>query len=400
MKLLHTSDWHVGKEIRGHSRADEHRAVLEEIATVADERDVELVVVAGDLFETAAPSAEAESIVYRALLRLAEGDRRVAVISGNHDNARRLRAVAPLLRLGQVHVVTEPTHPDSGGVLRFTSRQGEDVQLALLPFVSQRGIVRAADLLAQAAYEGSQAYDERLRGVLAALCDGFSTDSVNLVAAHGFVEGGQTGGGERVAHLVEQYRISALAFPAAATYVALGHLHKPMRIPAGPPVHYCGSPLQLDFGERTDVKQVNVVEVSPGVPAKVDAVPLSSGRRLHTVRGSRDEVVAAARELGDDCWIRAFLTGPRATGVAEDIREAVGPHVVDVIIDAPESAGRPKRSSRRGRSPRELFAEFLGEREIDDDRLLRLFDELLDVDGTGGGVAGSDAPAPDEAVAP
>lgn len=383
MKLLHTSDWHVGKEIRGHSRSDEHRAVLEEIASVADEHDVELVIVAGDLFETAAPSAEAEAIVYRALLRLAEGGRRVAVISGNHDNARRLRAVAPLLRLGEVHLVTEPTPPRDGGVLRFTSRAGEEVQLALLPFVSQRGIVRAVDLLDQTAWEGSQAYDERLRAVLAALCSGFAGDTVNLVAAHGFVEGGQLGGGERAAHIVEQYRISTQAFPVDATYVALGHLHKPTRIPAGPPVHYCGSPLQLDFGEKAEPKQVNVVEVSPGVPAKVDVVQLRSGRRLHTVRGTHEEVVVAARELGDECWIRAFVRGPRSTGIADSIREAVGPHVVDVIVEAPEATAASGRPTRRGRSPRELFAEFLAERQIDDERLVQLFDELLDSEGSG-----------------
>ena len=96
LRLLHTSDWHVGKAIRGHSRADEHQAVLRETAGLAAEHEVDLVLVAGDLFETAAPSAEAEQIVYRALLDLAGTGAEVAVIAGNHDNGRKLRAVAPV----------------------------------------------------------------------------------------------------------------------------------------------------------------------------------------------------------------------------------------------------------------------------------------------------------------
>ena len=87
MKLLHTSDWHVGKAIRGHSRADEHRAVLSEIVGVASDHAVDLIIVAGDLFETAAPTAEAEKIVYNALLELSQTGATLAVISGNHDNS-------------------------------------------------------------------------------------------------------------------------------------------------------------------------------------------------------------------------------------------------------------------------------------------------------------------------
>src|SRR3954451_899892 len=100
--LLHTSDWHVGKAIRGASRADEHRAVLAEIAELVGAHDADVVVVAGDLFDSATPSPESEQIVYEALLALASTGATVVVIAGNHDNARGLRAVAPLLALGNV----------------------------------------------------------------------------------------------------------------------------------------------------------------------------------------------------------------------------------------------------------------------------------------------------------
>src|SRR5581483_8487112 len=106
MRFLHTADWHVGRTIRGRSRADEHVAVLAELAGIARAHEVDAVLVCGDVFNTAAPTPEAEQIVYRALLDLASTGARVVVLAGNHDSDRRLQAVQPLLELGAV--VTRP----------------------------------------------------------------------------------------------------------------------------------------------------------------------------------------------------------------------------------------------------------------------------------------------------
>ena len=106
MRFLHTADWHVGRTIRGQSRADEHRAALAELAAVARDQEVDAVLVCGDVFDTAAPSPESEQIVYRALLDLASTGARVIVLAGNHDSDRRLQAVQPLIELGAV--ITRP----------------------------------------------------------------------------------------------------------------------------------------------------------------------------------------------------------------------------------------------------------------------------------------------------
>src|SRR6185312_12476292 len=161
MRLLHTADWHVGKQLRGASRADEHRAVLDEVVAVAGANEVDLVIVAGDLFETAAPAPEAQGIVFDALLRLA-GKAEVVVIAGNHDNARALGVLAPLFASSGVTVVGEACRPDAGGVHRFTAGDGAAVNVALLPFVSKRGIVRAEQLMSTAAFEQAQAYSQRM----------------------------------------------------------------------------------------------------------------------------------------------------------------------------------------------------------------------------------------------
>lgn len=383
MKLLHTSDWHVGKTIRGASRADEHRAVLHEIAGIAARESVDLVVVAGDLFDSASPTAEAEEIVYRALLGLSAGGTPVAVIAGNHDNARRLQAVAPLLQLGNVFLVAEPTRPDDGGVVQLTSRDGTPVRLAMLPFVSKRGIVRAEQLMQQAAFEHAQAYAERLRLLVDHMCRGFTDDSVNILAAHAFVLGAVAGGGERPAHLVEEYAITAQSFPAGIGYGALGHLHRPQRVPAGAPLHYCGSPLHLDFGEGEHGKQVNVVTMQPGVPADVRAVPLTSGWALRTLRGSLDELLGTPAP--PEAWLRVIVQGPTRAGMAQLVRDALGPGVVDVRVEGAGAVATRDAVDHHNHSPQQLFDAYLQREGVADERVTALFAQLLDAEMEGSG---------------
>jgi len=378
VRLLHTSDWHVGKLIRGQSRADEHRAVLAEIAGVAAAEAVDLVLVAGDLFETSAPGPESEEIVYRALLDLARVAP-VVVIGGNHDNPRRLDAVAPLLSLGQVTVLGRPAAPDGGGVVRLDAG-GTPVCLALLPFVSKRLVVKAHDLMADDAFEHSQAYDDRVRTVVARLCDGFGADTVNLVCAHAFAAGGTMGGGERSVHTIEDYSVGAQAFPVSAQYVALGHLHRAQDIPGPTRIHYSGSPLQLDFGEGRDTKSVTVVDVEPGAPASVRDVPLTAGRGLRTLQGSLVELEAVAGSTGDD-FLRVVVTDTRRAGLADLVREWF-PHCVDVVVRAPDEERRRAAEPVAGRQPGELFRAYLATTDLADERVPAAFDELLEEVGS------------------
>ena len=378
MKLLHTGDWHVGKAMRGQSRADEHEAVLAEVTGIAAAEAVDLVVVTGDLFETSAPAPESEAIVYRHLLGLAGTGAKVVVIGGNHDNPRRLAAVTPLLALGQVTLLAEPAKADEGGVLGFETAGGEKVNLALLPFVSQRGIVKADDLMGAQAVDHSATYAERLRRLVEHLTEGLDgTDAVNLLAAHAMVSGGVLGGGERQAHTIFQYELPGGAFPPALHYVALGHLHRTQPVPgAACPAWYSGSPLALDFGEGADRKAVLVVEAVAGSPATVRQVPLESGRALRTLRGTFADLRAMAKDVGDD-WLRVQVDEPARAGLAEEVR-ALLPNAVQVSARPVEATEGGARAPRLGRSPDELFGEYLDEQDVDDDRLLALFRELHD----------------------
>jgi exonuclease SbcD len=377
MRILHTGDWHVGKTLRGRSRAEEHREVLSEIAGIARDRKVEIVLVAGDLFDGVAPAPESEEIVYRALLDLSRASEWVVVISGNHDNPRRLEAVEPLMRLTNIRVLAKPARPSEGGVLTLQTKVGA-ASVALLPFLSQRGIVKADDLMAKDASQHQGDYAERATRVIEHLCEAPPPPkTVNLLLAHAMVHGGVLGGGERLAHTIFEYSVPATAFPGSLHYAALGHLHRAQKLPAACPAWYSGSPLQLDFGETEDVKSVNVIEAEPDRPAEVEVVPLSSGRKLRRVKGSLSELSSRASEVGD-AYLRVEVSAEPAPGLADKVREIL-PNAVEVVI-----AGRslrpeePQRERNLGRSPRELFAEYLKERGADDPRVLSLFDELLD----------------------
>lgn len=390
MKILHTADWHVGRRIRGRSRADEHRDVLREITSIADERRVDLVIVAGDLFDTASPTAEAEGIVFRSLLDLVEAGKRVVLVSGNHDNPHRLAAVRPLLDLAEVTTGAFLAPPDQGGVVDVRCASGEVARIALFPFQSQRSIVRAEDLMDAEAAEHGQKYDGRCRYILRALTRGFGADTVNIVVAHLAVVGGEAGGGERGAHTIFDYQVSAQAFPASAHYVALGHLHKAaQKIPGACPIWYSGSPLQLDFGDGDERKSVLIVDADPARPARVEAVPLTSGRRLRTIRGALRQLEATSAEA-DDAFLRVIVEEERRPGLADEVREML-PNAVDVVVArAEESAHAPEAwsiESLHG-SPSELLGRFLDEEGIEGGALLNLFGELMEEESAPEGATG------------
>jgi DNA repair protein SbcD/Mre11 len=200
------------------------------------------------------------------------------------------------------------------------------------------------------------------------------------VCAHAFAAGGTTGGGERSVHTIEDYSLSALAFPVTAQYVALGHLHRSQDVPGATRIRYSGSPLQLDFGETANTSSVTVVDLEPGIPAAVREVRLESGRRLRTLRGSLAELEPLAGTTGDD-FLRIVVTDRRRAGLADEVR-TLFPHCVDVLVQSPQDTATPAHAPVAGRSPGELFRSYLDVADLDDPRLPVAFDELLEEVGS------------------
>jgi DNA repair protein SbcD/Mre11 len=369
-RILHTSDWHVGRKIRGRDRSEEHRAVLSEIAGLARDNQVDLTVVAGDIFDTSSPTPTAEQIVWSALLELA-AVAPVAVVAGNHDNQARLDAVAPLLAMADITMVGAARAPRDGGVV---SLDDLGVKLALLPFVSQRGIVKVEDIMGSDPDQHAGVYEQRLRRIIDALTAEMTPETVNLIVGHLTVYGALEGGGERQAHIFG-YAVPTSIFPGHISYVALGHLHRQQKMPHSGAVWYSGSPLQLDFGEVADTKGALLVEATPGLPSKVTSLPLTRGARLATARGTLEEILARADDL-EGAFVKVELIEKARVGLADEVRAAI-PGAVEVILDNPGPA-KTKTSSRQSLQPVDAFHRYLKDKDRDDKEVEALFAELLD----------------------
>jgi len=386
MRILHTSDWHVGKVLKGRDRSDEHEAVLRSIVGVARAADVDLVLIAGDLFETSAPIPRAQGLVMRTLLALREDDRQVVVIAGNHDNAGLLDSVyRPVLGELGLHVVGTPKAPDSGGVVRLATRRGDQATVAALPFLNQRYAVRAAELLLHENAQHALDYARRVAAMITALTAQFRDDEVNIVMAHATLLGGRRGGGERDVQTSFEYELPPSVLPATAHYAALGHLHRQQEIAAPCPAFYSGSPLAIDFGEEANEPGALLVTATPDTRADARRVAVEGGRQLRTLRGTLDQVIADGQQAGD-AYLRVVLAEPARAGLGDLVRDKL-PNALEVQLD---EAHRPRPGrhgngdgdaagpSRAGRTPLELFGDYLAEQNIADPRVERLFAELLE----------------------
>jgi len=380
VKFLHTADWHVGKTLKGHSRLEEQEQVLREIVRVVRAEELDAVLIAGDLYDSAAPSAAAQKLVVRTLMALAGTGAEVVVIAGNHDHAATFDAYRPFADAAGITLIGSVRTAEHGGVVEFVARSGDPVTIAVLPFVSARYAVRAAELVTNTPAEHTGAYDQQLRDILSSLTGGFRTNAVNLVMAHLTVLNGTFGGGERTAQSIFDYIVPATVFPIDAHYVALGHLHRRQVMAAPSPVHYSGAPLAVDFGEQEYDPVVCLVEATPTTPARVTDIPITTARRLRTLRGTVDELGALAKTIGDDL-LRVWVREPARAGLREEVTDLL-PNALEVRIDpefaAPVTGSRPASGAGIERSPLELFREYCTTHTIDDPRLDALFARLHD----------------------
>lgn len=359
MRFLHTGDWHVGKTIRGRSRDDEFAAVLAEVAAIARDERVDCVLVAGDVFDSAAPAPEAERLVFEFFRELVSSRIPAVVIGGNHDHPKRLEAAARVLELIAVHLRGEAVRPESGGIVEIAARDGERARVAVLPWVPERKVV-AFEEMAGAGNVAQQTYADRVADLMEWLAREFRPDAVNVLLAHVLVDSAVVGagGGERELHLGDTFAVKAQRLPRTAQYIALGHVHRPQLV-AGLPARYAGSLLQLDFGETQQQKAVVLVEASPGLPAQVREVPLRSGRRLSDLAGTPADLERLVDGCGDDYLrVTVHLPGP-TPGISARVRELL-PNTVEVRTVLPATAG-PDGNGRGplgGLGPVEMFERY------------------------------------------
>lgn len=385
MRILHTSDWHIGKRIGRFDRMPEYVEALAEVERIADERQVDLVLVSGDVFDRPVPPMEALGLALRTLVRLADS-RPVVVVAGNHDSPDLFETLAPLLLSENVHVVGRIKAPDAGGILG-PEELDLDVVVGCMPFLRE---ARVVDFLAETGSWYGQ-YADRIRAICEAYSDAMvqraGNSAVPLLVAHFMVTGVKLGGhgqprGERDLHIGQAYSATEHAIPAGPQYVAMGHIHAPQPVPGSPvPARYAGSLLPLDFGEAGERKSVVIVEAEPGRPATTEEIPIEVGRPLMRISGTWEELIA--REDIRDAYLDLSVetAGPEP-GLA-DTAHAEFPFVVKVRADYPRPEVE-RRRSREGRELVDLYADYAlaahGE-AADEESLAELRDIFEEVTG-------------------
>jgi DNA repair protein SbcD/Mre11 len=375
VRVLHTSDWHVGKVLKGASRVDEHIAVLADVVAIARAEKPDLVIVAGDLFDTAAPTPDATRIVTRALSALRGTGAQVIAIGGNHDNGAALDALRSWADAAGIALRGTVRDKAADHVITGVTAGGEKWRVVALPFLSQRFAIRATEMFELTAAEANQTYADHVSRLIGALT---STDSgiVHIITAHITVVGATLGGGERDAHTIQAYAVPSTVFPTTTHYVALGHLHRRQAVVAPCPVHYSGSPLAIDFGEEENTPSVTIVDLSASTAARTRDIPIGAAIPLRTITGTLADL---ANVPDDGAWLRVYVKERPRAGLREAVQEML-PRALEVRID-PEllaevdpSKTRAKRPTER--SPGEMFADYLTAQGHADPDVAALFDTL------------------------
>jgi len=360
VRILHTSDWHVGKRLGRYPRLEETADAIDEVAAVAEAEKVDLVIHSGDLFDRPVPPMDALRLGLSGLVKLAGGGARpVVVVAGNHDSTQLFEALAPFLTGWGIHLVGDIKPPADGGVLRLETPAGEAL-VACLPFLREGRVV---EFMADTDRWYGQ-YADRIRRLTEAYSEHLlaeaGTMAISILAAHFMVTGARVGGhgaprGERELHMGEAYAAGEGAIPPSLSYVAMGHIHAPQPVPgANVPAEYAGSLLELDFGEAGEQKRVVVVDAEPGKPAQVRSLPLSAGRRLMQVSGTWEEIEART-DLGEAYLDLRVNTGGPEPGLDALARDTF-PHLVKVsaVYERPEL-----EETSRGHLPWEdIYAEY------------------------------------------
>jgi len=402
MKLLHTSDWHLGKRLEDFARIEEQWTVLQEICEIAECEQVDAVLVAGDLFDTFNPPTEAVDLFYKTLKRLSNnGYRPVIAIAGNHDSPDRIEAPDPLARecgiifAGYPNSVAAPFELESGlkvvqseeGFLELQI-PGNKVPLRLL-------LTPYANEFRLKTYLGQENSEDELRTVLQEKWQEVATkycdnNGVNFLVTHLFVvkkgeELPEEPADEKpILHVGGAQVIYTENIPAQVQYTALGHLHRMHRVDSAPcPVYYSGSPLSYSFAEANQKKYVLVVEAEAGSRAQVTEVELTKGKKL--LRKRADGMDEALNWLSEnqDCLVEltmvtdTFLTAPERKQLSAAHNGIVA--IIPEVKNAIGLSSGSKKSIDLTKSMEELFADYFKHEKGQEpnEEVMKLLTEIL-----------------------
>jgi exonuclease SbcD len=332
MKILHTSDWHLGRSLYGRKRYGEFSAFLDWLAETIEKEKVDALLVAGDVFDTGTPGNRAQELYYRFLSRVSTSCcRHVVVIAGNHDSPTFLNAPRELLRALNMHVIGSMTDALEDEVIVLYKNEQPEAIVCAVPYLRDRDI---------RSVEPGETIDDKHAKLILGLKNHYTDvctmaeqkrlefeknghSGVPIVAmGHLFTAGGKTvdGDGVRELYVGSLAHVGGDVFPSSIDYLALGHLHVPQAVGSTEHVRYCGSPIPMGYGEANQKKMVVLIEFNSTIP-NIQEVPVPCFQQLVRVKGSLDNILVKLEELKkkeSHAWLEIEYTG---SDIIPDLRE-------------------------------------------------------------------------------
>ncbi len=351
MRILHTSDWHLGRSFHGEDLLAAQGAFVDHLIETVQTEKVDLVVVSGDVYDRALPPVDAVALADDAFTRLAASRARVVIISGNHDSARRLGFSSRLVDAAGVHLRT-----DAGRVHEPVLLDDEHGAVAVygIPYLEPDVLKREWDLPKRSHHAALAEAMSRIRADLAAQPSG----TRSVVMAHAFVSGGLPSESERDI-AVGGISVVPLELFDGIDYAALGHLHG--RASLTDSVRYSGSPIAYSFSEAGHVKGSWLVDLDAGGLAAVRFVEAPVARALACLEGAIDDLLTQSRfAVHEDCWVQATLTDPVRPDRAMERLRTRFPHTVALRFAPVGAVDAPARPATSGKSAHEIALDFVG----------------------------------------
>ncbi len=365
MRLLHTSDWHLGRHTYNVARRPDHEAVVAEIVALAGEHRPDVIVHTGDLFDTGRPAVTDMTFAIETLRELA-GIAPTVVLAGNHDSPALFELFDSMLGGpgSRLRFIARPARPADGGILDFPVGDDQRLRLAPVPFVHANRMIDALE--DPATWLGS--YQDRIHVIEEMLGAGLAAGyrhgrDVLVFAAHLHVGGVSVSNSERAAFVKAAYETQVNHLPQVS-YAAFGHIHRPQALPSGANVRgrYAGSPIQLDFGEVGEEKSIVVVDAGPARPAAINTVPLTGGRPLRRFEGTLAQLQELAPSIGAELVLATIDTTTPAVGLVEAVRDLLPScEILEVTERCAARASTALSGSDLPSGSEPTFAELFGE---------------------------------------
>jgi len=343
MKLIHTSDWHIGRSLYGRKRHAESEAFLDWLAGYIEKEAVGALLVAGDVFDSSTPGNRSQELYYRFLCRVAQsGCRHVVVTAGNHDSPTFLEAPREVLRFLNVHVVGIASDNPADHVKVLTGADGApEIIVCAVPYLRDRDIRKAeagesVQDKERKLIEGIRSFYDRVGEAAQQVRTGLERPVPIVAMGHLFTAGGRTvdGDGVRELYVGSLARVAADVFPECIDYLALGHLHTAQQVGGLDTRRYSGSPIPMGFGEATQEKRICRVAFSDGPPV-VTTVSVPRFQQLEQIRGNWETIACRLSELKaaeSSAWLEIVYEGDEIAGsLRERLDEAVDRTALEIL---------------------------------------------------------------------